>query len=259
MSTTISEKKSKKMIEKSGDAAPAPKRAKKSKAAPAAPAAVEAEAAVEAPPSVTPVVMEEQAMAPESEEDGLVTEVEGADEMVVVEEEESGVGGSKKRVAITRETVIENFDNLINAFTEEINNMKGESKKSRGIKFLRSSLKAVMLLKNQSGRLMKKKVKGDINKVASTNSGFLKPVKISKQMATFTGWNPNEKKSRVDVTKFLCEYIKANNLQNANDKREINPDAKLKKLLGIETVDPSDPLTYYKLQSAIKPHFIKDA
>jgi upstream activation factor subunit UAF30 len=88
----------------------------------------------------------------------------------------------------------------------------------------------------------------------NTNSGFLKKVPISKEMAKFTGWDSSELKSRVDVTKSLCNYIRENNLQNPKDRRQILPDVKLTKLLNIKKGDP--PLTYYRIQSCIKPHFI---
>ena len=90
-------------------------------------------------------------------------------------------------------------------------------------------------------------------KRSNVNSGFLKQVAISKEMAKFIGCSSSELKSRVDVTKHICAYIKENNLQNPKDKREILPDAKLKKLLRVEKGDA--PLTYYRVQSKLKPHF----
>ena len=91
----------------------------------------------------------------------------------------------------------------------------------------------------------------------NTNSGFLKPVSISKEMSTFAGWKPDELHSRVDVTKYICNYIKENNLQNPDDKRQITPDAKLKKLLNYTVKDGEPPLKYYSLQTYLKQHFPK--
>jgi chromatin remodeling complex protein RSC6 len=90
-------------------------------------------------------------------------------------------------------------------------------------------------------------------KRTNVNSGFLKQVAISKEMAKFIGCDPTELKSRVDVTKHICNYVKEHGLQNPNDKREIIPDAKLKKLLRVQKGDPA--LTYYRVQSKLKPHF----
>jgi chromatin remodeling complex protein RSC6 len=81
----------------------------------------------------------------------------------------------------------------------------------------------------------------------------MKPVKISKELAKFTGWAADQPKSRIEVTKFLCKYVKDNNLQNPSDKRQIVPDAKLAKLLGVAPEDA--PLTYPGMQKKIQPHF----
>ena len=114
------------------------------------------------------------------------------------------------------------------------------------------------VLKNQSTRVIKQRNPSLRKNVNNNNSGFLKPVKISNEMAKFTGWNANELRSRVDVTKYLCNYIRENNLQNPKDRRQIIADAKLSKLLNYDNKkDNSEPLTYYRIQSYIKPHFIK--
>lgn len=46
------------------------------------------------------------------------------------------------------------------------------------------------------------------NRNHNYNSGLQKPLKISKEMADFAGWNYDELHSRVDVTKVVCEYVK---------------------------------------------------
>ena len=89
----------------------------------------------------------------------------------------------------------------------------------------------------------------------NVNSGFLKPVLLSKEMSDFIGTKQNELKSRVDVTKFLCKYIKDNQLQDEKDRRCILPNKALKALLNYK--DTEKPLTYYRIQTYIKHHFIK--
>lgn len=69
------------------------------------------------------------------------------------------------------------------------------------------------------------------------NSGLLKPVIISDEMAKFAGWEKDELHSRVDVTKVICAYIKGDeksgrpNLQKPSNKKTILPDQALKDLL----------------------------
>jgi chromatin remodeling complex protein RSC6 len=180
---------------------------------------------------------------------------------VVVEEEIDEDGGDnkekKKRVAPTRDSVIATFDELISAIENEIEVLRDSSNKSKGIKFLRTHGKRLKTLKAQAARIISKRAPGQRKSGTNTSSGFLKPVPISKEMSKFTGWDIKEPKSRVDVTKFLCNYIRQNNLQNEKDKRQILPDTKLCKLLNYDPKTSSQPLTYFHLQSLLKSHFPK--
>ena len=164
---------------------------------------------------------------------------------------------SKKRVAPTKESILSGFDELILSIENQIESLRENQTKANGIKFLRTLNKKLKSLKNQSQRI--KQRNSSVKKTnTNNNSGFLKPVKISADMAKFTGWNATELKSRVDVTKYLCNYIKEHNLQNPEDKRQIIPDAKLAKLIKYDSKKENEPLRYYSLQRFLKPHFLKD-
>jgi hypothetical protein len=63
-------------------------------------------------------------------------------------------------------------------------------------------------------------------------------------------------KSRIDVTKFLCNYIKDNNLYNPENRREIRPDERLIKLLKYDPVI-ENTLTYFFLQEKMNHLFYK--
>lgn len=183
-------------------------------------------------------------------------------EEVVVEEEvvdeTSETSEKKKRVVPTRESVVSSFDEVIQMVETEIASLRDSSTKAKGVKFLRSLNKRLKTLKTQVSRIKQRSSTKMVSSTnTNTNSGFLKPVKISSDMAKFTGWNPDELKSRVDVTKFLCNYIRENNLQNPTDKRQIVPDAKLSKLIKYDSKKESEPLRYYSLQKFLKPHFMK--
>jgi chromatin remodeling complex protein RSC6 len=178
-------------------------------------------------------------------------------ESVVSSEESSSASSAssegKTRRLPTRESVEKDFDELVASIDEEIGKLRGSSAKSKGVKFLRTVNKRVKALRNHALRVSKQRQTVRRN---NTNSGFLKPVQISKDLAKFTGWDQNQLRSRVDVTKFICEYIKNNNLQDPEDKRKIrvDSDANLKKLLKFDAKD-GKPLTYYSLQTYLKSHF----
>lgn len=167
--------------------------------------------------------------------------------------EASSVGdGSRKRRQVTREDLERSFDSLLALLDGEVESLRADEKaKGRGVRFLRTVAKQVRQLKSDSLRVSSKRVRRQAAP-RSTNSGFMKPVKISRDMQKFTGLKDDQLVSRVDVTKAICQYVKTNNLQNQSDRRQFTPDDKLGKLLGTH-----EPLTYYNLQKHIQHHFIK--
>ena len=178
------------------------------------------------------------------------------DNQVIIEDD--GVVISTKKTPQTKETILKMFDDLLALIESEVLTLRESENKIKGVKFLRQLSKNIKILKNASSRIIKNK-RGTVveKKIVNTNSGFLKPVRISKEMAKFTGWNADELKSRVDVTKYLCNYIKEKNLQNPKDRRQIIADTKLAKLLDYDNKKDTQPLTYFLIQSHLKKHFIK--
>jgi chromatin remodeling complex protein RSC6 len=83
-------------------------------------------------------------------------------------------------------------------------------------------------------------------------SGFVKPTKISDELAVFLGKDKGSEMARTEVTRLINGYIRSNSLQDKDNGRKINPDAKLQKLLKLQK---SDELTYFNLQKYMKPHF----
>ena len=159
-----------------------------------------------------------------------------------------------KRRQVTRDDVEKEFDALLLSLDEEIETIRknDDKNKSKGVRFLRAVYKRVRQLRSDTLRVATKKVRRTSSSSAAGNSGFMKPVKISKDMQKFTGLKEDQLVSRVDVTKSICQYVKEKNLQNQADRRQFTPDEKLAKLLGTD-----QPLTYYALQQQIQPHFIK--
>ena len=85
-------------------------------------------------------------------------------------------------------------------------------------------------------------------------SGFIKPTRISKELATFLGKDHGSEMARTEVTREINKYIREHKLQDKENGRKINPDKQLKKLLKIQS---KDELTYFNLQKYMSPHFAK--
>lgn len=85
-------------------------------------------------------------------------------------------------------------------------------------------------------------------------SGFVKPTKISDELAKFLEKPVGTEMARTDVTREINKYIRSHNLQDKVNGRKINPDAKLQTLLKLKK---TDELTYFNLQRYMSPHFSK--
>lgn len=84
--------------------------------------------------------------------------------------------------------------------------------------------------------------------MAKKNSAFMKPVQVSADLAEIVGRGPMP---RTEITKKLWDYIKKHKLQDTKNKRNINPDAKLAKVLGTQTID------MFKMTSKLSKHIIE--
>jgi upstream activation factor subunit UAF30 len=85
-------------------------------------------------------------------------------------------------------------------------------------------------------------------------SGFVKPTKISDELAKFLEKPLGSEMARTDVTREINKYIRSHNLQDEKNGRKINPDSKLQTLLKLKK---TDELTYFNLQKYMSPHFSK--
>ena len=88
----------------------------------------------------------------------------------------------------------------------------------------------------------------------SKPSGFEKPTLISDELAVFFERPLGSRMARTEVSKMIHQYVTGKNLQNAENRRIIHPDPKLKDLLKVN----NDELTYFNLQKFLKFHFKKD-
>lgn len=78
------------------------------------------------------------------------------------------------------------------------------------------------------------------------NAAFMKPMKISDELAEVVGKGPMP---RSEVVKKLWVYIKANGLQDSKNKRNINADANLKAVFGGKTT-----VSMFEMTSLVSKH-----
>lgn len=162
----------------------------------------------------------------------------------------------KPRVQPTKESTVAEIEAVMASVDTEINRLKEETGKQKGVKFLRSLAKSLRTCHAHVVRVTKQR-KRNATSNSNANAGFHKPVIVSKELASFAGWDAGSLHSRVDTTRLICNYIKEHDLQNPEDRRQIrvNDDPKLRKLLGYDSKTDSKPLTYYSLQTYLKRHY----
>jgi len=81
--------------------------------------------------------------------------------------------------------------------------------------------------------------------MAAKNNALNKPVTLSSELENVVGKGPM---TRAEVTSKVWVYIKANDLQDSKDKRQINPDAKLSAVIG------KDQISMFKMTAAVSKH-----
>lgn len=81
--------------------------------------------------------------------------------------------------------------------------------------------------------------------MAGKNNALQKPVNLTPELENVVGKGPM---TRAQVTSKVWDYIKANNLQDSQDKRMINPDGKLGEVIG------KDQISMFKMTGAVSKH-----
>lgn len=89
-------------------------------------------------------------------------------------------------------------------------------------------------------------------------SGIAVPQNISPKLSKFMGLEEGEKIARTEVTKYIIQYIKENNLQDPNNNKLIKPNDKLKSLLDTEKEEKEVEINYFNIQRFMNKHFIKN-
>jgi len=177
-------------------------------------------------------------------EETPVLKEEAGEQPPIIEDEEATK--KKKTVSKAKDKLFRDFEQL----SETLDKILGE----QNLKNVQKDLKNVREL---TYKLLKLRVV-EKQKRDNNNSGFMKPIRVSVELEGFLRKNNlfRPELTRAYLTTVLCSYIKANNLQNPDDRRIIFPDADLNSLFNGSSND-NEPLTYYTLQKKIQCHIFK--
>jgi upstream activation factor subunit UAF30 len=161
------------------------------------------------------------------------------------------IKGEETKV-LSSDAILTAVDAKIQQVASILSSLKNDSKALR--KQIAQDQKAAAKLAKKSSK--KKRVLVEGEEVKPRNSGFMRPVRISDELASFLGKATGTVMGRQAANDEIRQYVSAHNLKETEKGkgRNINPDAKLSGLLKLPA---GEQLTYFNLQKYMKPHFIK--
>jgi chromatin remodeling complex protein RSC6 len=118
---------------------------------------------------------------------------------------------------------------------------------------LYTKLKLLEKAVNKEVKVLNKAISRNKQKGNRKPSGFAKSSKISESLCLFMDKPVGSEVARTEVTKYIINYIKEQNLQRPENKKFINSNEQLKALL---QVPEGDDLSYFNLQKYMNKHFL---
>ena len=185
----------------------------------------------------------------EEEPQTVIDESEDEDEVTLAsdnEVEEETVQEEKD----TSVKQVETFEEVSKRVSENISDIK---------KLVSTVYRDYQLLEKLHKREVKSARKNRRNKGSAkrdVKSGFNKPTPVPEAVAKLFDIEEGTLLARTVVTKMIYQYIKDKGLQNEEDKRQITPDSKIKKLFQL---GKDDSLTFQNFQTHMKKLYPKTA
>lgn len=147
-------------------------------------------------------------------------------------------------------SVNETIAELVKTLTEE---------KKHFDDMLKNTLSVLKNLQRDVKKMKPKKRQTHVSAPESKRtSGLDKPVVVSQELRSLLGLQ-DELYPRSDVNSKVTAYIKENNLQNPENKREMLLDNSEEGLKLKEVLKPDQPLTFFNIQRYLKVHLSKPA
>ena len=150
----------------------------------------------------------------------------------------------ESKLEVSKDKMSQEFDEILNTLSQFRKNVSQ----------LQSQIKSVEKTVQKQLKVLHKNVEKNRLKGNRKPSGFAKPSPVTDELCQFMGKDNGTDIARTEVTQFLIQYIKNNNLQYADNAKIIKPDKTLKSLLGVED---QQEVTYFNLQGLMNKHFVK--
>lgn len=192
--------------------------------------------------------VESKAVESKSKKTEKKTEKKPVSEKKKVEKKKVEKKPAVKKVKPDNVSVMAEYNEVLVGLTSEITTIRSDKTlKGTSVKLLLSLRKQLEILGKRLQMVLKLKKK----RVTAPDSGFNKPVRISKQLATFLKVGSDDLVSRTKVTQSIRDYVMQNKLTDPVTK-DIRPDVVLATILG------KDPVKWIgTLQKKLKDHFPK--
>lgn len=152
---------------------------------------------------------------------------------------------TNKNEPLTKDSTIDNIEILFSGVTTTIGQFRNQ------ITTLNTQFKELEKQVKKEMKQLRKETEKIRSKPKRKPSGFAGETKISDELCDFMGLEHGSKIARTEVTKYLSSYIKENNLSK---KQIIDPDEKLKNLLGDTE---NSEVTFFNIQRYMNKHFVR--
>ena len=158
---------------------------------------------------------------------------------------------TSQKTAPKQSPTLKDVNPITEQFTAVLNTLS--SFKSQ-ISMMAAQVKSLEKTVKKHMKQLEREAQKNKNKGNRKASGFAVPSKISFDLCEFMGKPECTEMARTEVTKYMIQYIKNNDLPDKDNKKIIKPNNALKSLLNVK---PTDEVTYFNLQKYMNRHFIK--